>query len=86
MENKLFDWQQVIERMMLNLAELRDHIKEHDFIACGPEVQVEINGAIDIWAAFQNVWNQDGASFEAEGDMFEALMDYLKTHMRNWWD
>lgn len=44
----VFDYQQAIDRFAPALAELRDHIRDHDLIADGPEVVAEIGTAPSV--------------------------------------
>ncbi len=89
MSGEVFDWEQVIEGGLIpKLKLLREHISEHQLFVGWEEVVQEMDGALDLWSIWNNeLWANDlPMTFEIEGDVFDAFMDYLKYHMRKWWD
>lgn len=88
MGKAVFDWEQVFtEGIIPKLYHLRNHIATHQLHEGWEQDVAEIDGAIAIWRFYRHgIWKQSGASWGVEGDVFDALMDYLKYHMRKWWD
>ncbi len=89
MRRRVVDWEECFnDGLIPKLVELRDHIAEHQLVEGWEEQVQEMNGALDLWHIWNDeLWGNDlPMSWEVEDDVFDAFMDYLKYHIRKWWD
>lgn len=75
------DYAFAVKDFRAGLIKLRDHIHEHDLIVDGPEVCAELDQAIAFLGGLDDLpWGKDG---EAQ---WQAGWDFIRDHIRSWWD
>jgi hypothetical protein len=82
-EDRDFDYGYVLSLMFFKLRRLRKHILDHNIIVRAEEVAAEIAHAEDLYNRYLEY---DGVSPDEEQQLWNEFFDYVRDHIRGWWD